>query len=408
MKPHRLLSLLTALTAVSCGDTPAAGTEGGPCRSGTGECDDPLVCFQGTCTSPDEAPTVLPGEEDYVVTMSLSKTSLKPDGMDELAIAFDIMDRATGKPTTLAGVFVRTAPQSGQIIPQKVPLDKGHAAVRVRACNDAVEACPPEFRVVLSTQAHPTATIAQSPLLTNVGVHWGQAPDAAPVGTTDAGEGGASGGSGGSAGSGGTGDGGSSAGGAGGTGETPAEARTRLQAMLEGLVADTEDCDAKAAAYQPGMQDLARDLCVLCAGVWRSGGGAFATAHLTDFEATHVQMGPLRDLVVVDSPDLLGFYDLTARGGDLVFSASGGYSTSAVSGCSSPLDVEGGPAWFGVECTSLPYSNCGGFSSAPLDGKPAILWQVDTYMTQCPGLDGGTLVLPASLHVYMCVNTLSL
>lgn len=404
-------SLLLLVCALGCDSTPSPGAKGGECRIGPDPCDDELLCWQGECSDPEDVPPQPLTEEAFVATVQLTKTTLKADGEDSAIFAFTLLDRKTGKPTTLPGVYLRTHPiNAGVLSDSKLALENGEGVVSVRACDIRYATCPPAFRIVLVTDEFPTVPILQSPEITYTGL---------PVVDTDA-----TTGAGGSvatpdAGTGGTPVVTDDA----GTGGTPAPdlpTDAEMQMVLDTLVAGTEDCEAAAAQYQGPAKQLALDVCNTCRGVWRNGGGAVITTALQPDPATGsavpslIHKGPIRNLAVDRHEGLIPPEHLTgtvSAGGDapgnLVFDVPlivGDYT----SGCNVTINATGLPRWFNSPCDTLAFTFCGERVATMKGAEHAVLWAVDSNVSYCTDADG-MLVAPGALdpipRLFMCVNT---
>lgn len=411
--PRIVGSLLLLVCALACDSTPDPGAKGGECRIGPDPCDDDLLCWQGECSNPEDVPAQPLTEEAFVATVQLTKTTLKADGEDSAIFAFTLLDRKTGKPTSLPGVYLRTHPiNAGVLSESKLALENGEGVVSVRACDVRYNTCPPAFRIVLVTDAFPTEPILQSPEIRYTGlpaVDTDATPGAGgsvtvvdagtggtPVGTLDAGTGGV----------------------APPVQDLPTDAD--MQAVLDTLVAGTEDCEAAAAQYQGPAKQLALDVCNTCRGVWRNGGGALITTALQPDPATGsavpslIHKGPIRNLAVDKHEGLVPPEHLTgtvSAGGDapgnLVFDVPlvvGDYT----SGCNATINATGLPRWFNSPCDTLSFTFCGERVATVTGGEHAVLWAVDSNVSYCTDADG-MLVAPGQLdpipRLFMCVNT---
>jgi hypothetical protein len=412
--PRIVGSLLLLVCALACDSTPSPGAKGGECRIGTDPCNDDLLCWQGECSDPEDVPPQPLTEEAFVATVQLTKTTLKADGVDSAIFAFTLLDRKTGKPTTLPGVFLRTHPiNAGVLSDSRLALENGEGVVSVRACDVRYNKCPPAFRIVLVTDAFPTEPILQSPEITYTGL---------PAVDTDA-----TTGAGGSvatvdAGTGGTGgtpvvtlD--------AGTGGTPAQdlpTDPEMQAVLDQLIASTEDCDAAAAQYDGPAKQLAKDVCLMCREVWRNGGAGVVTTALQPDPATGtavpslIHKGVIRNLAVdqhegaVPPQHLTGTVSAGGEApGNLVFDVPlvlGDYT----SGCNVTINATGLPRWFNSPCETLAFTFCGSRIATIRNDDPAALWAVDSNVSYCTDADG-MVVTPGQLdpipRLFMCVNT---
>jgi len=387
----------------ACEPPPAVGDSGGGCRFGVPACNEGLICFQGTCTPVDDAPPTYPTEEDFSAEVQITKTTLEADGADTLTFAFDLVDRSTGRPTTLPGVLIRTEPpRAGIVTPQKLPLDDGHGVVRVRACDPQYQACPKQFTIVAATIEYPTEPVLRSPVITYTGLPEPLTPDAgiaagldAGVSTLDAGE---------------------------IRPEVPTVAEMR--GALDELQRETTDCDAATQGYPDGPErDIAKTVCNACAPVWRNGGAAMVTAMLRpDVEAgtlvpTDVRTVTLRDIESSASVGEVFPRVLTAKvraGGRapnaLAIRTPYKYSNSVGNtGCTGAnLEIDGLDDWFGLRCERLGVPFCGRFESSRDSRRDLLLWLLDIAPIECFDEDGQVInagPTDARPRLFMCVNT---
>lgn len=389
----------------ACESTPAVGASGGGCRFGIPACNEGLVCHQGTCTPVDEAPPDYPSEEDFSAEVQITKTTLEADGEDTVTFAFDLIDRRTGKPTTLPGVLVRTdPPRAGIVTPQKLPLEDGHGAVRVRACDPKYQVCPRAFTIVAATIEYPTEPVLRSPMITYTGLPEPSTGDAGVTPVLDAGTS--------------TLD----------AGAIPVEVPTaaEMRDALDVLRQGTADCDVAVEGYPEGpARDLAKTVCESCGTVWRSGGAAMVTTMLAPDAAagtkvpTEVRPVTLRG--VEAAANVGEFYPrvLTAQ------VRAGGAAPNALtvripfkydsyvgtSGCGgADLELEGLDDWFGLRCDRLVVPFCGTFTSSHDTRRDLLLWNLDIQAITCLDEDGqvvGGGVTDPTPRVFLCVNTVA-
>jgi hypothetical protein len=412
--PRIVGSLLLLVCALACDSTPDPGAKGGECRIGPDPCDDDLLCWQGECSNPEDVPAQPLTEEAFVATVQLTKTTLKADGEDSAIFAFTLLDRKTGKPTSLPGVYLRTHPiNAGVLSESKLALENGEGVVSVRACDVRYNTCPPAFRIVLVTDAFPTEPILQSPEIRYTGLP-AVDTDATPgaggsVTVVDAGTGGA----------GGTpvatGDAGT-----GGVGVPGLPTDEDMQGVLDMFAARTEDCDAAAAQYEGPAKQLALEVCRTCRDVWRNGGAAVITTLLQVDPATGmavpslISKGQIRNLAVdqhegQDPPQHLT--GTVSAGGDapgpLDFDVPLILSRFQT-GCTPTIDATGLPRWFISPCHSLSFAFCGDRIATISRGEHAVLWSVDSDVSYCSDADGISVArgqFDPIPRLFMCVNT---
>jgi hypothetical protein len=398
-------AVLTGLV-FGCESTPATGESGGGCRFGVPACNEGLVCFQGTCTPTDEAPREYPTEEDFSAEVQITKTTLEADGKDTVTFAFDLVDRRTGKPTTLPGLLIRTEPpRAGVVSPQKLPLEEGHGAVRVRACDPRYQRCPAHFTIVGATPEYPTEAVIRSPVITYTGLPEPETDGGSPeTPVVDAGVV------------------------SGDAAVTPVEVPTKAQMdeALATLRTGTTDCDRAVEGYAEGPErELARTVCRTCGQVWQGGGAALVTTVIEKDAAAGtatpvaVRTATLRNVetsanVSETYPRVLSA-EVRAGGGApnaLTFRIPYRYDRYVgTSGCGGAnLEITGLDDWFDLRCETLVVPFCGVFTSSHDAREDLLLWNLDIEAMTCLDADGalvgGGPADPAP-RLFLCVNTVA-
>lgn len=165
-----LLALFSTVSLGACDEAAGTGEEGGACRVGRSACNGDLVCHEGACVSPSDAPADPLTEEDFVVDFALARRSLEADGLDEQIVEVRIEAAANGAKYN-GEMLLRTEPlQAARLEPNRLEFKDGFSAFRMRSCNVDGQRCPASFRIVLARLEFPTESLSASPAIEYVGL----------------------------------------------------------------------------------------------------------------------------------------------------------------------------------------------------------------------------------------------
>jgi hypothetical protein len=165
-----LLALFSTVSLGACDEAAGTGEEGGACRVGRSACNGDLVCHEGACVNPSDAPADPLTEEDFVVDFALARRSLKADGLDEQIVEVRIEAAANGAKYN-GEMLLRTEPlQAARLEPNRLDFKDGFSAFRMRSCNVDGQRCPASFRIVLARLEFPTESLSASPAIDYVGL----------------------------------------------------------------------------------------------------------------------------------------------------------------------------------------------------------------------------------------------